>query len=153
MKVVLTQDHDTLGMNGSIVDVSEGYARNFLLPQNLAVRATSNVIKHFEDRKKATAKKEAAKLDKAKAFAQELSQLSVNIEVRVGEEGKLYGTVTAKDIAAALSEQHQQEFDKKQVDIPAPIRQVGEHQVKLKVHPQVKADLKVVVAAAQEADE
>lgn len=152
MKVVLTQDHDTLGMNGSIVDVSEGYARNFLLPQNLAVRATSNVIKHFEDRKKAIAKKEAAKLDKAKAYAQELAQLSVNIEVRVGEEGKLYGTVTAKDIAAALSEQHQQEFDKKQVDIPAPIRQVGEHQVKLKVHPQVKADLKVVVAA-QEADE
>lgn len=149
MKVILTKDHDKLGISGSVVEVSEGYARNFLLPNQLAQVATSGVLKHHEERKKAIAKKEAALLARAQEKAQKIESHSVTIAERVGEEGKLYGTVTSKEVVQALAEQLQIEVDKKQVEIRTPIRSLGEHVVYIKLHTQVVAALKVHVVAHQ----
>lgn len=149
MKVVLTKDHDKLGMNGSVVDVNEGYARNFLLPNQMAQVATPSVLKHYDERKKAIAKKEAAILVRAQELAQKIEGLSVTIAERVGEEGKLYGTVTSKEVVHALAEQAKIEVDKKQVDIRTAIRHIGEHQAHIKLHPKVVAALKVQVVAQE----
>lgn len=149
MKVVLTKNHDKLGMNGSVVDVSEGYARNYLLPQQMALVATPTVLKHFEERKKAIAKKEASILAHAQELAAKIEALTVTIAERVGEEGKLYGTVTSKEVVSALAEQAKIEVDKKQVDIRQSIRHVGEHNAHIKLHPKVIAVLKVQVVAQE----
>lgn len=149
MKVILTKDHNELGVNGAMVEVAEGYARNFLIPNNLAVRATANVVQHYEDRKKARANKEAAIRERARERAAQLEALSLRIEVNVGEEGRLYGTVTNKDVAQALAEQHNVEIDKKQIDILSPIKQVGQHAVSIKLHPEVSARLTVEVHGAE----
>lgn len=147
MKVILTKDHHELGINGSMVDVSEGYARNYLIPNNMAVRATKNVMAHYEDRKKARAKKEAAILEDAQKRASELEQAVITIHSKVGEEGKLYGTVTSKEIAEILHRNHEVTVDKKQVDIPNAIKYVGDHIANIKLHPEVVAAVKVVVQA------
>lgn len=147
MKVILTKDHHELGMNGTLVDVSEGYARNYLLPKQLAVVASKNVITHYDERKKARAKKEANIRDKASELAAKIGEMTITVAVRVGEEGRLYGTVTNKDIAQHLAEQHKLELDKKQIEIPAAIKMLGEHQVNVKLHPEVSAKLKVTVQA------
>lgn len=147
MKVILTKDHHELGINGSLVDVSEGYARNFLIPNSLAVIATKNVMTHYEDRKKARANKEAAIRERAKELAAKIGELSLTVNVKVGEEGRLYGTVTTKDVAQHLAEQHQLEVDKKQIEIPHAIKAVGDHNVNIKLHPEVSAQLRVTVQA------
>lgn len=148
MKVILTKDHHELGLNGSMVDVSEGYARNYLIPNNMAVRATKNVLAHYENRKKARAKKEAAILADAQKRASELEQAVITVQSKVGEEGKLYGTVTSKEITEILHRNHEVTVDKKQVEIPNAIKFVGEHKVHIKLHPSVVASVKVVVQAA-----
>jgi len=145
MNVILTKDHNELGVNGSMVSVSEGYARNYLLPNNLAVRATANVMAHYESRRKARSKKEAAVIEDANKRAEEMSKLVVKAEVRVGEEGRLYGTVTTKEIATLLQEQHGIEVDKKHISIASPIKTVGVYTVSVKLHPEISAQMQVDV--------
>lgn len=147
MKVVLTKDHHELGVNGSVVEVAEGYARNYLIPNHMAVLATKNVLAHYEDRKKARAKKEADIRQRAADLGSKLGELTVNVAARVGEEGRLYGTVTTKDIAQQLADQHKIEVDKKQIEIPFAIKAIGDHSVNIKLHPEVSAQLKVTVQA------
>ncbi|PKL78649.1 MAG: 50S ribosomal protein L9 [Candidatus Melainabacteria bacterium HGW-Melainabacteria-1] len=147
MKVILTKDHHELGVNGSLVEVAEGYARNYLIPNSLAVNATKNVMAHYEDRKKARANKEAAIRERAREQAAKIGELSLTVDVKVGEEGRLYGTVTTKEIAALLAEQHQIELDKKQIEIPHAIKNVGDHLVKIKLHPEVSTELRLTVQA------
>ncbi len=141
MKVILTRDHNELGVNGSLIDVSEGYARNYLIPNNMAVRATKNVMAHYENRKKATAKKEAAAREQAQAYADKLSQLVVDVEANVGEEGRLYGTVTNKEVAEILKEKHDIDVNRRVIDIKTPIRTVGKYEVSIKVHPEISANI------------
>ena len=141
MKVILTKDHHELGINGSLVNVSEGYARNYLLPNNLAVRATANVEKHYEERKKARAKKETSIRENAQALAEKIGALTLEATAKVGEEGRLYGTITTKEVMGLLAEQHQITVDRKQIEIPSPIKVVGEHKVNIKLHPEVSASL------------
>ncbi len=145
MNVILTKDHNELGVNGSMVKVSEGYARNYLLPNNMAVRATANVMAHYESRRKARSKKEAAVIEDANKRAEEMSKLVVLATVRVGEEGRLYGTVTTKEIAALLQEQHGIEVDKKHISIASPIKSVGLHSISIKLHPEISAQMQVDV--------
>lgn len=145
MKVILTKDHNELGINGSMVTVSEGYARNYLLPNNMAVRATDNVMAHYESRRKARSKKEAAVIEDANKRAEEMSKLVVTAVVRVGEEGRLYGTVTTKEIAALLHEQHGVEVDKKHIAIASPIKSVGMHSISVKLHPEISAQMQLDV--------
>lgn len=147
MKVILTQDHNELGVNGSLVDVSEGYARNFLIPRNMAVRATQNVMAHYENRKKARAKKEAAVRQAAQDLSTKLAEQVVKATAKVGEEGRLYGTVTSKEIADILFKDHEISVDKKQIEIPNAIKYVGDHKVNVKLHPEITATLKVTVQA------
>lgn len=147
MKVILTKDHHELGVNGSLVEVSEGYARNYLLPNQMAVQATKNVMQHYEDRKKARAKKEAAIRERAREQAAKIGELSLSVSAKVGEEGRLFGAVTSKEIAAQLAEQHKIEIDKKQIEIPHPIKAVGDHSVNIKLHPEVSTSLRVTVQA------
>ncbi|MEZ0371743.1 MAG: 50S ribosomal protein L9 [Candidatus Sericytochromatia bacterium] len=147
MKVILTKDHHELGVNGSVVEVSEGYARNYLLPKQMAVQATKNVIAHYDERKKARANKEAAIRERAREQAAQIGELTLTVNAKVGEEGRLYGTVTTKEIAAQLAEQHKIELDKKQIEIPHAIKNVGDHTVNIKLHPEVSAQLRVTVQA------
>ena len=145
MKVILTKDHHELGINGSLVEVSEGYARNYLIPNSLAVIATKNVMTHYEDRKKARANKEAAIRERARELAAKIGELGLTVNAKVGEEGRLFGAVTNKDIAQHLAEQHKLEIDKKQIEIPFAIKAVGDHSVNIKLHPEVSTQLRVTV--------
>lgn len=148
MKVILTKDHHELGVNGSVVDVAEGYARNYLLPNHMAVQATKNVVEHYEERKKARAKKEATIREKARELGAKIAELNVTVQAKVGEEGRLYGTVTNKEIAHHLAEQHSIEVDRKQIEIPHAIKAVGDHSVNIKLHPEVSTQLRVTVEPA-----
>lgn len=147
MKVILTQSLPKLGKGGEIVDVSNGYARNYLLPQNLALKATTAVVKHFEERKQALARKEEKLYQDAQALAQKLADVAIVIKAKVGDEGKLYGTVTIKDISHSLEEQGFT-IDRKQIDIKSPIKLMGEHLINIRLHSRVNLELKVVVEAA-----
>lgn len=153
MKVILTKDHTELGVNGSVIDVSEGYARNYLIPNNIVERATKNVITHYEDRKKALAKKESAARENAQAYADKLSQLTLKVEVNVGEEGRMYGSVTNKEIAELLKEQHDIEVNRRVIDIKTPIRSVGIYKATVKVHPEIMATLTIDVQGQEEETE
>lgn len=145
MKVILTQDVDSLGTSGEVLEVARGHARNYLIPKNLAKKATPSIVKHYEEREKAIANKIAKEVERAQEEASKLEEKVINILARVGEEGKLYGTITNREIATALNEQHDYEVDRKKVVIPQPIKVVGEHEVLVKVHSRVKAKLKVIV--------
>lgn len=147
MKVILTKDHDQLGITGSTIEVSEGYARNYLIPHSLAVLATKNVQQHFDDRKKAVAKKEAAKLAKAQELGKQIEALSLKLTAKVGTEGKLYGAITNKEVAQGLHDQAKLEIDRKHIDIRESIRTEGTHTVYVKLHHKVTAALKVEVVA------
>lgn len=147
MKVILTKDHHELGVNGSVVDVSEGYARNYLLPNAMAVQATKNVVAHYDERKKARAKKEATIREKAREQAAKIGELNIVVNAKVGEEGRLYGTVTSKEVAQHLADQHGIEVDRKQIEIPHAIKAVGDHSVNIKLHPEVSTQLRVTVQA------
>ncbi len=153
MKVILTKDHTELGVNGSVIDVSEGYARNYLIPNNIVVRATKNVMTHYEDRKKALAKKEVAARENAQAYADKLSQLTLKVEANVGEEGRLYGSVTNKEVAELLKEQHDIEVNRRVIDIKTPIRSVGTYKATVKVHPEIVATLTIEVQGQEEETE
>lgn len=147
MKVILTKDHHELGVNGSVVDVSEGYARNYLLPNAMAVQATKNVVAHYDERKKARAKKEATIREKARELAAKIGEMNIVVNAKVGEEGRLYGTVTSKEVAQHLADQHSIEVDRKQIEIPHAIKAVGDHSVNIKLHPEVSTQLRVTVQA------
>lgn len=152
MKVILTENVDRLGHIGDIVNVKDGYARNFLFPKNIAKEATAGNMKILEALKKKRAAEEAKILNAAKAVASKLEALSVTIEAAAGEEDKLFGSVTADMIAQALSEEGIT-FDKKEITIAEPIKKLGVYQVSVKVHPELKANLKVWVVNKKQQEE
>ena len=144
MKVILTQTVDRLGKIGDIVNVKDGYARNYLFPKNAAKEATPGNMKILDSLKKKQALSEAKRLDEAKALAQMITALSITISARAGEEEKLFGTVTAEMISAALKNE-KIAIDKKDIVLDEPIKKLGVYQVGVKVHPEVKASLRVWV--------
>jgi large subunit ribosomal protein L9 len=158
MKVILKEDVDNLGDMGNIVDVKNGYGRNFLIPRDLAVEANTNNIKQLEHQKKLL----QSKVNKAKLEGEELagkiSSISISIEVKSGEEGKLFGSVTSKDIAEAIAAQGI-EIDKRKIALQEPIKRLGEYEVPVKVRQDVIATVKLevksseVVAAPEAAEE
>ena len=147
VKVILQQDVETLGQGGQAVRVRPGFARNYLIPRGLAVPATKSNLARIDELKRIAARHTQQKLDDAKALKQKLEGMSVKIERAAGEEGKMYGSVTSKDIeeayaAAGLS------FDRKQLDLPDPIRQLGLSEVRVKLHTDIVATLRVEVIKA-----
>jgi len=146
MKVLLLADVKGQGKKDQIVEVSDGYARNFLFPKKLAVAADAKVMS--ENKSKEEAKQFRLKEEKAaaKALAEKISTLTVKITATSGADGRLYGSVTSKDIAEKLAEQHKIEIDKRKLVVSENIKAYGTYEVEVKVYPEVSAKLKVVVS-------
>lgn len=145
--VILQQDIDSLGQGGETVRVRPGFARNYLIPRGLAVPATKGNMARIDELRRIAARHTQQKLDDAKALKQKLEAVSVKIERAAGDEGKMYGSVTAKDIEEAYAAQGL-EFDRKKLDLSEPIRQLGLSEVNVKLHADVSATLRVEVVKA-----
>ena len=148
MKVILTADVKSLGTKGEIVDVSDGYARNMLLPKKLGVEANSKNINDLKLQKSNEDKVAKEILEQAKALAAEIAEKSVTVSIKVGEGGKTFGSVSSKEIAEAAKAQIDLELDKKKIQLSSPIRTLGVTMVPVKLHPKVTAELKVHVKEA-----
>ena len=148
MKIILLQDEKKLGKKGDIIEASEGYARNYILPKKIGVEATSKNMNDLKLQKAHEDKMAAQRLEEAKLFAAEIAKAEVVLELKVGEGGKLFGAVSSKEIAQAAKEQLNMDLDKKKLVLPNPIKTVGTTSVAVKLHPQVTAELKVIVKEA-----
>lgn len=144
MKVILTAYVPALGEPGKIVDVSRGYARNFLIPQNKALEATPGNLARFEQERRRYATQMQKAREAAQTQAANLEGLTLTIAQRVGEQERLYGSVTAAMVAQALAEKGF-DIDKKQLDLPEPIKQVGEYDIPVRLGPEVKVSIRVQV--------
>ena len=144
MKVILLQTIDRLGKAGEVVTVKEGYARNYLIPKNVAKEATAGNMKIMDSLKKKQAEVDAKKLAEIKIVAEKLGALSLTISAQSGEEEKLFGSVSNEDIAAALALENIK-IDKRDIILEEPIKSLGTYQATVKLHPEVKATLKVLI--------
>ena len=148
MKVILLEDVKALGKKGQVVNVSDGYARNLLLPKKLGVEATGKNMNDLKLQKAHEDKVAQENLDAAKAFAEELKDIQVTVGIKVGEGGRTFGSISAKEIAEAAKAQLGYELDKKKLQLSAPIKELGTTMVPIKLHPKVTGELKVVVKDA-----
>ena len=145
MKVILLQDVKSLGKKGEIVNVNDGYARNFILPKKMGVEATGRNLNDLKLQKNNEKKVAEEQLASAKALAEKLGQGKVEQAIKVGEGGRAFGSVSSKEIAAAVKEQMGLDVDKKKIQLKETIKSLGTHNVPVKLHPEVTAELKVVV--------
>ncbi len=145
MKVILLQDVKSLGKKGDIVEASPGYAKNFLLKKKLGIEATGKNVNDLKLQKAHQDKVAAEELSEAKRFAAEIETKSVELQMKVGEGGRTFGAISTKEIAQAAETQLGYQLDKKKLSVDEPIRSLGTHNVKVKLHPQVTATLKVQV--------
>ena len=148
-KVLLREDVDDLGARGEIVRVRAGYARNYLLPRNLAVEATAGNVKGIESERAALLKKEAKERATAEAQSQQMGALELDFKRKAGEQGALYGSVTSMDVAEALKERGY-EIDRHRIHMREPLKRLGEYTVPIRLHREVTIDLKVRVSAEGE---
>ena len=145
MKIILTQDVPKLGSSGTVQEVAPGYARNYLIPQGMAVSATKGSIKQVEERQAADARRVAKQEEELRGLSDRLQGMRVQIEARVGEQGRLFGSVTAADIAEKLAAQVGEEIDRRKIDLDEPIRTVGEHAVTIRLVGRLQPTVNVVV--------
>lgn len=145
MKVILLEDVKSIGKKNEIVTVSDGYARNVIFKKNLGLEATPKNLNDLKLRQKNDDKVAAETLAAAKAFSQELASKSVEIAIKVGQDGKVFGSVSTKEIATAAKEQLNYDLDKKKMQLKEPIKSVGTYMVPIRLHPKVTAELKVIV--------
>ncbi len=145
MKVILLQDVKTHGKKGDVVDVSDGYARNFLLPKKLGVEANAKNMNDLKLQKAAQAKLEKEQLEAAQALGAKINGSSVTVPIKTGENGRVFGSVSAKEIAEAVKQQLGLEVDKKKLVLAAAIKNEGTFTAGVKLHPQVTAELTVKV--------
>ena len=148
MKLILTQEVTGLGGPGDVVEVANGYGRNYLVPRGLAMRWTRGAEKQIDLITRARSAREVRGVDDARALAGKLAGLNVRLQVRAGGTGRLFGSVSPADIAAAVSAAGGPELDRRRIEIANPIKTVGAHQVTVRLHPEVSATLDVVVAGA-----
>jgi large subunit ribosomal protein L9 len=144
MQVILRTNVEKLGKLGDVVKVKPGYARNYLIPKKMAMEATPANMRVFEQQRQQLQKRLDEERFRAQGFADKLQQLEIVIPVRVGEHDKLYGSVTNAHIADALAKKGY-EIDKKKIELPEPIRSLGDFQVEVKLHPEVRPELTVSV--------
>lgn len=145
MKVILLEDVKTLGKKGEIVNVNDGYARNFILPKKLGLEATGKNLNDLKLQKSNQEKIAKENLEAAKKLAAELEAAKVELKIKVGEGGRVFGSVSSKEIAAAAKSQLKIDIDKKKIQQKEAIKSLGTHLVPVKLHPEVTAELKVVV--------
>lgn len=147
MKVILTQEVKKLGAKGEILEVSDGYARNFLIPQSLAEEATKTRVKEIQEKSVKEEKQKSSEKDRAEVLKNKLQGKKVEIRVKAGAGDKLFGAVTTREIADLLRSEFGVDIDKKKIDLGEPIKHLGQYNIKLKIYPAVQAELKLVVAA------
>jgi large subunit ribosomal protein L9 len=147
MDVILLEDVKALGKKGQVVKINDGYARNFILPKKLGMEATKQNMYELNNQKAKEAKKQQELLEEARIYAKQLEALTIKVSVKAGESGKTFGSVSTKEIATAAKEQHGIELDKKKLQLNDPIKNAGTYTIPVKIHPQVTAELKVVVEA------
>jgi large subunit ribosomal protein L9 len=147
MKVVLRDDVENLGTKGDVVDVADGYARNYLVPRGLAMKATKGVVRQAEAMRRNRSAREVRDREAAQAQASALTGLRLEIPARAGEGGKLFGSVTASDIADAILAQQGIEVDRRKVTLAEPVKEIGEVEVVVKLHSDVDVALTVAVVA------
>lgn len=145
MIVILLKDVKGTGKAGDVVNVSDGYGRNFLLPRGLAQKGTEGNIRSLEKAKELQEDKFNKEKNEAQVLADKIAQLQVNIVSKSGEGGRLFGSITSNDIAEALRDQHKINIDKKKIVLDSPIKQMGDFQVKIKLYYEVVGTLKVKV--------
>lgn len=148
MKVILLQDVKSLGKQGEIVNVSDGYARNMILPKKLGVEANAKNLNDLKLKKANEERLAQENLEAAQAFAKDLEDKEVTVTLKVGEGGKIFGSVSTKEISEAAKEQLNMEIDKRKLLLPSPIKVLGVTQVPVKLHPKVTGQLKVFVKEA-----
>lgn len=147
MKVILQTDVKNIGKKGDVVDVAEGYGRNYLLPRGLAVEASAGNLRKVAEVRKAESSKMNRELKEAQKIGTALQDQKVNVSAKVGEGGRLFGSITTQEIAEQLRRQFSVEIDKRKIDVKEPIKTLGSHPVTVKVHPKVHVPLTVVVTA------
>ncbi len=147
MKVILQQDVKKVGSKGDIVEVSEGYGRNFLLPKKLAVEATAANLETAKQKANSAARKKQQAPDEARLLAAQLEKVSVKVAVRIGEGGKLFGSVTGKDVADALAKEHGIDVDRRKISLKSEVTGAGEYEAVIKVHPEIQSTIRVLVVA------
>ena len=148
MKVILLEDVKSLGKKGDLVEVNDGYARNFILAKKLGIEATPKNMNDLKLKRAHEDKLAAQRLEEAKDFAENLKHVQVTLKIKAGEGGKLFGSISSKEIAQAAKEQLDLEIDKKKLVLPNPIRAVGTTMVPIELHPKVTGELKVIVQEA-----
>ena len=145
MKIILKQDVSNLGQEGDVEEVADGYARNYLIPQGLAVKATPGALKDFEHRQKIQTTKHQRMKKRAEALARRLTAQTLVFEVKTGETGQLYGSITNADIAEKLEREVGEEIDRRDIPLSEPIRTVGEHFVPVHLMEEVEPQIRIVV--------
>lgn len=149
MKVILQADIKNLGKKGDVVEVSEGYGRNYLLPRGLAVEASSGNLRHAAQQKQKESAKAERELKEAQKIGEKIKDQQLKVGAKVGEGGRLFGSVTPQEIADQLRRQFVVEIDKRKIDIKEPIKSLGTHPVVVKVHPKVHVTVLVNVVDEQ----
>ena len=147
MKVILLKDVKTLGKRGDVVEASDGYARNVLIPKKMGVEANKKNMNDLKLQQQHADKVAKENLEAAQAMAKEISEWLVETKIRAGEGGRTFGSVASKEICIAVKEQYHVDLDKKKVVVEEPIRTLGTVEVKVKLHPQVTAVMRVHVSA------
>jgi large subunit ribosomal protein L9 len=148
MKLILLQNVKSLGKAGDVVNVSDGYARNMLLPKGIAVEANDKNKNDLKLKKQHEEKLAADRLQDAKDLAKKLEGIKISVKMKAGENGKAFGSVSSKEIAEAAKAQHALELDKKKIQLDEPIRTFGMHEVPIRLHPEVTGTLYVLVQEA-----
>lgn len=148
MKVILLEDVKKVGKQGEVVEVSDGYARNFLFPKKLGAHATNKTLNDIKLKKAADQRQAQDDLDAARAQAEALKDKSITIAIKAGENGKLFGSVSTKEIAVEAKNQLDIEIDKKKLVLKEAIKDLGTYDIPLKIHPKVLGSLKVIVIEA-----
>ncbi|RQD76707.1 MAG: 50S ribosomal protein L9 [Candidatus Syntrophonatronum acetioxidans] len=144
MKIILQQEVSNLGERGEVKEVADGYARNYLIPKGYAIEATPKALKDLEYQQKILERKEKEEFEKMKNLAEKMDQKEIKLRAKVGSGGKLFGSITSKDIAGALEEEGIK-IDRRKIDLPDPIRGLGVYNIQVKLHPEITAEIKVTV--------
>ncbi|TJX67699.1 50S ribosomal protein L9 [Soehngenia saccharolytica] len=147
MKVILLQDVKGLGKAGDLVNSKDGYARNFLFPKNLAIEANEENLKKWEERKKEEAKKIQQEIEAANELKEKLENLTVTLKVKTGSQGRLFGSITALDVANNLKEQYGIDIDKRKIELKENIKSLGNFEAEVKLYQDITAKLKINVVA------
>lgn len=146
MQVILLQDVKSLGKKGEMVKISDGYARNFILPKKLGLEANAKNMNDLKLQKAAEDKRQKELLQEAQNLGKELESKTLEVKIKAGEGGRTFGSISSKEIAGTLKTQLGFDIDKKKLQLPEPIKTIGTHTVPVKLHPQVTAELKVKVS-------